>query len=336
MIKINGSIGGGSVVRTAAGLAVATGKEISIDNIRQQRPSPGLKHQHVAGLKALAHLCHGNLEGNWVGSRNLKFRPGDRFRGSAQLKIETAGSIGLALQPLLIASLAADNGFKVEINGGATAGKWAPPLIYLQKVFYPLLHQLGIKIDLKTEKRGYYPQGGAKAQLKVERGEAKELSLTEMGDRLKMEITSLASTHLKENQVAERQATAARNKLKEIGIADEIVSKEEYVTARSPGSCLLVAAKFTGGVFGGDALGEKGKRAEKVGWEGVQNLTRDIKTEATLDEHSSDQIIPFLGIKGGEFTYPRLTDHIRTNLEVTNHFLSTKLSLNKKRKRIRG
>jgi len=335
MINLDGSLGGGSVVRLAAGLAVAYQQQIKIENIRQHRPSPGLKHQHVAGLRAVADLCQGKLEGNKVGSRRLTFSPGSKFRQKVTLKIATAGSIGLSLQPLLIASLAAEQKFEVEVTGGATAGKWAPPLSYLQHVLYPLLEKLGINIELKVEIRGFYPQGGARLRLKLTRGKKRKFILKERGGLQDIKVISLASHHLQNNQVAERQAKAAKDQLVETKYKKHLISSEEtYVDASSPGSCLLVVANFENCVLGGDAIGEKGKRAERVGREAVEGLVQDLSTKATLDRYGSDQMIPFIGVLGGSFTYPRLTDHLKSNVEVTNHFCPKQVKINKKRERV--
>ena len=46
MIEIDGSEGGGQILRSALGLSVLIGKDFSMDNIRAIRPQKGLKEQH--------------------------------------------------------------------------------------------------------------------------------------------------------------------------------------------------------------------------------------------------------------------------------------------------
>ncbi|WP_455363283.1 RNA 3'-terminal phosphate cyclase, partial [[Eubacterium] cellulosolvens] len=56
MIEIDGSFGegGGQVLRTTVGLSALLGREVHVKNIRAKRPNPGLRAQHITGIKAVA------------------------------------------------------------------------------------------------------------------------------------------------------------------------------------------------------------------------------------------------------------------------------------------
>ena len=58
MIELDGSYleGGGSIARIALALSTLTHQPFSIENIRKNRPQPGLKHQHLFCIKALEKL----------------------------------------------------------------------------------------------------------------------------------------------------------------------------------------------------------------------------------------------------------------------------------------
>ena len=62
-LVIDGSIGGGSVLRVGVPLAIALNKPITVYNIRQHRQKKGLRTQHLTGLQLLCRLTGSVLEG---------------------------------------------------------------------------------------------------------------------------------------------------------------------------------------------------------------------------------------------------------------------------------
>lgn len=326
MLEIDGSIGGGSVLRIGIGLAAALGKPIRIYNIRKTRPKPGLKAQHLAGLLAVAELCSADLEGAELGSREVVFKPGKIEKDQIEIKIETAGSVGLALQPLQLACLAAQHPVTIKIDGGGTFGKWAPPLPYLELVNFSTLEKFGYRAAVQVDREGFYPKGGARVEAHFHRPRiAGPLDLSERGQLLRITGASLASHHLKGARVAERQAGAARALLKSYNVPLKLATK--YADTRSPGSGIVLAAICEKTVIGGDALGERGKPAEEVGEEAAQALIEDLESEATLDRYMSDQLIPFLGLCGGRFRCPHQTEHLRTNIELIARLLKKEINV---------
>jgi len=326
MLEIDGAIGGGSVLRIGVGLAAALGKPIRIYNIRRSRPQPGLKAQHLAGLRAAAELCGAELEGAELGSREIVFRPKRIEKERLKVEIETAGSIGLVLQTLQLACLGAERSVRVEIDGGGTFGRWAPPLPYLESVNFAILKRFGYRAQVAVDREGFYPKGGARVEAVFHRPRIRgPLDFSERGRLLQIKGISLASHHLRRAEVAERQAEAARELLRGYKVRVEISTG--YADTRSPGSGLVLAAVFERTILGGDALGERGKRAEEVGREAAGSLIEDIEQGATLDRYMSDQVIPFLGLYGGRFRCPELTAHLETNIELVERLLGRRLTI---------
>ncbi len=326
MLEIDGSLGGGSVLRLGVGLAAVLKRPIRIYNIRKSRPNPGLAAQHLAGLLAAAELCDAGLEGAALGSQEVLFKPGEIKKTELKLEIETAGSVGLVLQTLQLACLAAREPVRIKIEGGGTFGKWAPPLPYFELVNFAILKRFGYCAQVRVEREGFYPKGGARAEAIFQPAKISgPLDLSERGRLLYIKGVSLASHHLREARVAERQAEAARALFQGLHVPIEL--ETTYADTRSPGSGIVLAATFERTILGGDALGERGKPAEEVGREAAQQLLEDLESGATLDRYMADQIIPFIGLFGGRFRCPQVTEHLETNLELVRLLLGKRLML---------
>jgi RNA 3'-terminal phosphate cyclase (ATP)/RNA 3'-terminal phosphate cyclase (GTP) len=326
MIEIDGATGGGSLLRLAVGLSAATGVPVRVVNIRGARPNPGLQAQHVAGVQVVAELCSAEVRGLHLGSRELEFYPGPIRRTSFQVEISTAGSIGLALQPVQIACLSTTDPITVRILGGATFGRWAPPAPSLAMVNFPLLRRFGYSAQIEVERHGFYPEGGARATARffpphIDR----PIELLERGNLLRIGGISVASHHLRKAQVAERQARAAAEVLRGLEVPIEI--EAIYPDTACPGSGISLWAEFEGTILGADAIGEPGKRSEAVGREAAEALLEEIRSSATVDRHMADQLIPFLGLFGGTYRFRELTDHMRVNIEVVSRFTGRRFQL---------
>ncbi|MHA2126423.1 MAG: RNA 3'-terminal phosphate cyclase, partial [Promethearchaeota archaeon] len=168
MLDIDGSLGegGGAILRIAAGFSYLYNRPINIKNIRANRPKPGLRTQHLLGLKLITELTKSRLSDCKVGTEELTFIPNSKqeFDNYIHVNISTAASLGLLLQPIQIASLGFKTKEKIEISlsGGGTFGKWAPSLSYLQEVTYKIFKDSGLNIKLEIKKQGFYPKGGAR------------------------------------------------------------------------------------------------------------------------------------------------------------------------------
>ena len=331
MIEIDGSIGeaGGQVLRTACALSAVTKKPCRVFNVRKGRSKPGLMPQHLLGIQALAQLCNGRLEGDFLGSEEIKFYPGEinGSRTSINVKIETAGSITLVLQTLIPPSLFTPAPIKITFDGGATDTFFSPSVDHFRYVFLKTLEKMGGKVEVNILRRGYYPEGGAKVEVKISPTKLKNLNLTERGSLKKILVISGASNALKEKRVAERQIAGVREVLGKLKLPTE--EKIEYYDTRCPGSQLSLVAEFENTVIGTDNLGKLGKRAEDVGKESALELLREQKSGACLDKHLSDQILPYLALAPGksQVTVSETTNHCQTNIWVIEKFIDGKLEI---------
>ncbi len=324
IIEVDGSKheGGGSILRVATALAAITGKSIRVFNIRQNRPKGGgLGIQHLKGLEAIAELCNGRIENAEISSKEIRFYPGKIESKNLHIKIETAGSIILVLQTLIAPALSASKPITISFDGGATDTFFSPTIDYFQYVFLKILEEMGGKIEVNILKRGYYPEGGAKVEVKVFPSRLKNLNLTERGSLKKILVISGASNVLKAKKVAERQVVGIREVLGKLKLPTE--ERVEYYQTQSPGSQVCLIGEFENTVIGVDNLGKLGKRAENVGKEAAWELLKEQKSNACLDKHLTDQILPYLALASekSQVAVSEITEHCKTNAWVIEKFL---------------
>ncbi|MCK4730296.1 MAG: RNA 3'-terminal phosphate cyclase [Candidatus Aenigmarchaeota archaeon] len=325
MMEIDGNYleGGGQILRTSVALSCLTGKPVRIFNIRAGRPTPGLKAQHLAAISAVAELCNAKLEGGKIGSEEISFHPGKIDKEKLTINISTAGSVGLVLQAIFPACVNLTKPLKIEIEGGGTFGKWAPSVVYLQKVFLPILERFGFKADVKILKHGFYPKGGARVVAEIFPSKLKGFSIEKGVDKIKG--ISIVSEKLRNAKVAERQVEGAEKILEKLNLPVEI--KTEYVNSTSVGTGIELWTDKT--ILGAGTLGEIGKKAEKVGSECAEILAKEINSGATVDKHLADQLIPFMGLADGNSgcKVSELTNHTKTNIWVTEKFLDRRFEV---------
>ena len=163
MLEIPGNYleGGGSIVRLSIALSAITKKGIRIKNIRAGRDKPGLKTQHLRAIQSVAELCNGNLINDKLNSTEIEFIPGEIEKHSLNVNIETAGSVSLLLQCLMLPCFFAKRNVEINITGGGTCGTNAPTLLYTKYVLLPLIKKFGFNAELEVKKEGFYPKGGS-------------------------------------------------------------------------------------------------------------------------------------------------------------------------------
>ncbi len=307
------------MLRSSLALSMVTGEEFRIENIRGSRPNPGLKRQHLEAVKAAAKLCNADTSGVRDGSTEIEFSPGELNSEGFTVNIGTAGSVTLLLDTVLPVTTQVNKDFRLEVKGG-TDVKWSPTVSYYRDVKIPLLQGFGADASLDVERTGFYPKGGGCVKLETSPFSMDPLDITARGELERFEVYSKASGDLERQDVADRQASETARKLKNSHISVPVEKKVEYAEAASTGSSLCLKAVYEDSIAGFDALGEKGKRAEKVAHDVVQDFKSFHASDAAVDPYMADQVIVFLALVGGEVAIPEATDHVQTSLEVVRKF----------------
>jgi RNA 3'-phosphate cyclase len=325
-IEIDGSFGegGGQIIRTAVGLSGATGVPIKVYNIRAGRPKPGLSYQHMNAIKAVQLLTDAQVYGLELGSKKLSFTPSRIKSGGYRINIGTAGSVSLVLQAFLIPAILCKDELQIEVTGG-TDVPMSPPIDYIKNVFLKFLSRLGADVRIGLKRRGHYPKGGGSVIVKVRPSSLSGISVKRRGRLNGIQGVSHC-TSLPEH-VAERQRDSALHLLREeLGQEAEIVT--EITRDFGQGSGIVLWAEYENTVLGASSLGKRGKRAERVGREAASALLSEIKSQATVDFHMGDQLIPYIAMAEDTSSYVcRLTSHTKTNIYTTERILKTRFDI---------
>lgn len=340
ILTIDGSFGegGGSIVRLGAGFSSLYGAPIELRNIRANRSKPGLRTQHLLGLHTLSKLTGSKLSECKVGTEQLTFHPREKISDKIEVKINTAASLGLLLQPLQIASL----GFKepsqitIRLRGGGTFGKWAPSLNYLKNTTYKIFEQAGLNIELEIKKQGFYPKGGANVvcTLYPPQKELKPIHLTKLGTIKAIKGEIILTEHLKGKNIPQRIEKSLTDHLRQqIEISPQITSK--YVNSLSAGVGFSVWGESdTGAIIStGTIIGERHIASEKLGENAAKILTKYLRNDIPVDNYLSDQLIPLMAYnkQSSEIKVLEVTSHAQTNLDLIKKFTGRDYKITKEK-----
>lgn len=322
LIEFDGSYGegGGQIVRTALSLSTLTQEPIKITNIRENRPNPGVKPQHYISIQCVKELCNAEVTGLEVGSPVLTFKPGKFKGGNYKFEIGTAGSITLAFQAIILASLKTTEPVKINLTGG-TDVKWSPSWDYFANVYLKHLERMGIKVDAKLIKRGYYPKGCGEAEITIHPTEKiKPLKLDKTPEYKDVNgIVHIAN--LPEN-ISTRISHSTVKTLLKSNIKTKI--QIEQTESLSPGTGITLWSENKKAIIGSTYLGEPNIRSEEVGKIAAMNLLKEIMSESTLDVHALDQLLPFMALardSGSSSCFvSKMSSHAQTNMWLIQQF----------------
>jgi RNA 3'-terminal phosphate cyclase (ATP) len=320
MLTIDGSHGegGGQILRTAIAYSVYTNTPIEITNIRAKRPIPGLRPQHYTAISCLQAICNAEVTGLSVGSKTVRFSPGVVRPGEYTFDIGTAGNITLIFQACLLGALRSPGPLTVTITGG-TDVLWAPAWDYFAHVFIPLVNHMGVKAEVRLERRGYYPRGGGKAVLHMDPTSSLKPFTVDTPQSYR-EIAGVIHLSGLSEQIATRIKHAALKDATAAGLEAHIAI--EPVASPSQGVGITVWSSTDRTILGSGVLGERQVSSEQVGHRAASRLIADIEAGATLDPFAVDQLLPYMVACHGESRclVRECSSHTKTNIWVLQQF----------------
>ena len=323
-VHLDCSIGGGQVLRTGIALSTILKTPVEFENIRVNRPKPGLQAQHLTGIKALEQMG-AKTSGALIGSQKMMYTPpGENALEHLSLDVGTAGSVTLVLQTLFLPLAFSKTPKTIEISGG-THVNWSPTTGYFSQAFLPMAKKFGIDATLKTTRYGFYPKGGGIVEFTV--NPCKELrvnSFLEKGKLKSLEGVSAQSNLMQE--IAERQKKSVLKALVSLNERPKI--KVENVDSTGQGTFVFLEANYENSVAGFSSLGEMRKPAETIGKEAAEMFLEFHNSPAAIDAHLGDQLIPPMALaKGKSEIRAKITEHLLSNIKVCEHFLPIKFKV---------
>ncbi|ORX99990.1 RNA 3'-terminal phosphate cyclase [Basidiobolus meristosporus CBS 931.73] len=347
--RIDGSYGegGGQIVRIAIALASLLNIPIEIYNIRASRSQPGLRPQHLTGLRLAKEICDAQLEGDVVGSTRISFIPGCGF-SSEQLKTSyvgnthTAGSCALlfqiALPVLLFHPRPAVN---LLLKGGTNATQ-APPIDYMKHCLLPILSRyFSIDVKLNHIKRGYYPKGGGSVDLTITPVK-QHLPAIDMLNPGQLEYIKgyvylagpLSPNHLEKMRTGVE--TLLYKELPSIvptfalaNVELECVKEKEENCHGSGSGVFLWGETSNHSYFSGTEIGSPKQDSVRTGENAAKALLQELREYGAVDQWAQDQLIIFIALAKGRSnlrTGP-ITLHTKSAIWVASQLTSAEFEI---------
>jgi RNA 3'-terminal phosphate cyclase (ATP) len=329
MLSIDGSYGegGGQVLRTCLALSAITGREVRIEDIRAGRRKPGLRPQHLTGVRAAAKVCAAKVEGAKLNAQALTFAPSKApqagnytFDVAQAAKGGSAGSVSLILQTVLLPLSLAKGESRLTLRGG-THVSWSPAFDYIKRVYLPTLSQVGLKSKANIRKWGWYPLGGGEVKVTIQGSADYALAALDRRQRGSLvRVRGLSASSNLPKHIRVRQEKAALQALRSNGINARIDVVD--APSKGQGTVVFVWAEFEKSVAGFTSLGKRGKPAEQVAEEVCEKLLGFVQGSSAFDRHLADQLLLPLALAEGtsRFTTETVTQHLLTNAWAINQF----------------
>lgn len=324
LIEIDGAMGegGGQVLRSSLALSMITQTPFRITRIRANRKKAGLLRQHLTAVRAATEISGASVDGAQLRSDALEFHPGPVVPGDYRFAVGSAGSANLVLQTVLPALMTATDPSEILLEGG-THNPTSPPFDFLAESFAPLLHRMGVGLELELLRYGFYPAGGGRFRATiVPEPPLRPLHLTTRGPVHRMEVTAIIANL--RTQIAQRELKA---------VADELRMSRQHlhpktVDSDGPGNVVLARCTHDHGTAVFSAFGRRGLAADRVGQALAAEVQAWLDHDVPVDEHLADQLLLPIALAGeGSFVTTTPSSHTLTNIDVIDRFLGRRFQV---------
>lgn len=321
MIELDGSGGGGQLLRTALSLSLCTGIGFSMQNIRAKRSRPGLMRQHLTAVNAAATVGRAFVHGVDLGATDLRFEPGQVVPGDYRFATGTAGSTTLVLQTVLPALWRCDAPSQLVLEGG-THNPLAPSADFIADSYLPALRRIGADASLRLERHGFYPAGGGVLHATVRPGaRLRRCVFDARGERESVRATALLSGL--SAGIGRRELEVVGERL---GLGEGALELHNVRPAIGPGNALSVQVRHAAHCETFTGHGERGVLAEQIARKLADEVRVYLDSPACVSEHLGDQLLlPMALAGGGAFTTTTISEHLSSNARLIEKFLPVEI-----------
>lgn len=342
MLVLDGSRGegGGQILRTALAFSTLTGQSFELNNIRANRPQPGIKAQHLQSLETFARLTKGKSSPVSIGTKSIRYVPGEIVGGDIEINVGTAGSLTLIIQSILPVLIFSPKPIRIKMTGG-TDTAWSPLWDTMQATLLPhLRHYAEIYSCLLI--RGYYPKGGGKVDITVTSKFPKHTTWESFVSKTQLPSITLekqgklrtisGSLHLHKSYITMGEKLLASLKPLFLTYKVPINIELTYVNAANPGGGISIWSHYVAEhdwtpLLSTDSVLDHPSTFQSLGNNVVSHLTEAMQMGWCADINLMDQLIPYLAMAGGAIFGPPPSPHTQTNIDICHAFLGNVISV---------
>lgn len=331
-IQIDGSHGegGGSIIRTALGMASLTGQAVSVYNARGGLRKSGTNSVDMAIAHILAQATKADVVVK-LGGESLHFAPKQRL-GAVRERVDMgriakgshSGSAVLILQSLMTPLARAGAMSRVVCRGG-THVPFSPTYEYFRLVTLRAMAKMGIYAVSSIESAGYNLRSSGEITLEVEPSVFNGIDFTRRGSEKGLHAVIVTS------ELPETVGLRGVARCNELSRKDGLNVRTEFMKLRSstPGAAVTLAAEFEHGFGGAQSLGERGKPIEEVVEEAYYAFVHWLNGEHGTDEFLADQLLLPAVFSGSPcaYTTSRITSTLLTTAWVIKQMMPARITI---------
>jgi RNA 3'-terminal phosphate cyclase (ATP) len=169
---------------------------------------------------------------------------------------------------------------------------------------------------------GFYPRGGGQVEADIQ--PCNQIAAVKFQEPARFRLSGFSAVAGLPEDIARRQARRARFRMEQNAFRVDI---REESWEGGPGTVLAMVVNEDPVPVLFFALGARGKPAERVADEAVDQVLAYLRNPPAVDSHSADQLVLPLALANGpsEYTVTEITPHLTTNIAVIRQFLEREI-----------